>query len=144
MQGGECTRAGRKLSAAVFAAEAAAESAPIPPREAEPIPPLPTEKAAAAAAEMKEAYWEEQSAAQEPATISRSVSVVVTDVTEARLRAWRRLGRVDLHGSGLEGGVGGVDREGFGAVEARVSLSDVKFIADTSRCVDLVAWLSIG
>ncbi|CAN0089527.1 unnamed protein product [Ascophyllum nodosum] len=132
MQGGECTRAGRKLSAAVFAAEAAAESAPIPPREAEPIPPLPTEKAAAAAAEMKEAYWEEQSAAQEPATISRSVSVVVTD---ARLRAWRRLGRVDLHGSGLEGGVGGVDREGFGAVEARVSLSDVKFIADTSRSI---------
>ncbi|CAN0372575.1 unnamed protein product, partial [Ectocarpus fasciculatus] len=54
MQGGERTKAGRKLAAAAAAAAAAAESAPIPPRGAEPEAPDSSEKAAVAAADMHE------------------------------------------------------------------------------------------
>lgn len=130
MQGGERTQAGRKLMAAVLATEKAAKTAPIPPREAEPIPPLPTEKAAAAAADMEQADREERAASEEPVTVSRSISLVITDVTGARLRRWRKYGLVDLHGTGVGVGPG---KEGFGGVESRMSLSDIKLITDTSR-----------
>lgn len=133
MQGGERTKAGRKLAAAAAAAAAAAESAPVPPRDTEPEAPEPAEKAALAAADMVETEREERAAAAEPATISRSVSVIVAEVTEGRLRRWRKTGGVDLHGAG--GGGGG--REGLGEVEARVSLSDVKLVTDTVRWVVL-------
>lgn len=128
MQGGERTKAGRKLAAAAAAAAAAAQTAPIPPRLADPEAPEPAEKAALAAADVADAEREGRAAAAEPATISRSVSVIFAEVTEARLRRWRRTGGVELHGAG-----GGVGREGLGEVEARMSLSDVKLVTSTAK-----------
>lgn len=135
MQGGEQTKAGRKLAAAAAAVAAAAETSPVPLRAVEPEPPQPAEKAAVAAAEMEETAREERAAAAEPATISRSVSVIVTEVTESRLRLWRKAGSLDGNGElhRVESGAGG--REGLGGVEARMSLSDVKLFTGTARCV---------
>lgn len=164
MQGGERTEAGRRLARAAAAAAAASDAdAPVPPRDASPQPPRPSEKAAAAAAEVERAEIEERAALAEPATISRSVSAVIAEATETRLRRWRKNGAVDLHGgtgsgiaqgeledenagsgtgAGVQGGsrrnggstrVAGHGWDGGGGIEARMSLSDVKLITGTVR-----------
>lgn len=145
VQGGERTRAGRKLAAEAAAAAARSADAPIPPRDPSPQPPDPTDKADVAAVEAEEAERQERAAAAEPATVSRSVSAVVTEATEQRLRRWKRTGVVDLHGGSWSGrggsressgggGGGGEVREGLGGLEARLSLSDVKLLTGTIRC----------
>lgn len=154
MQGGERTRAGRRLAAAAAAAAAKQGEAPIPPREASPQPPTPAEKAAVAAAEVQRAEMEERAAVVEPATISRSVSAVIAEATETRLRRWKKTGVVELHGPGVVVGAASGEREdegvdtagegdrgtldgwsqgGAGGMEARLSLSDVKLLTDSVR-----------
>lgn len=60
--------------------------------------------------------------------------MAVSEVTDSRLRRWRKTGKVDLHGVGTGGGGGGgAVVGGMGEVEARMSLSDVKLVADMTR-----------
>ncbi|CAM9459545.1 unnamed protein product, partial [Sphacelaria rigidula] len=60
IQGGERTRAGRKLAAEAAAAAARSADAPIPPRDPSPQPPDPTDKADVAAVEAEEAERQER------------------------------------------------------------------------------------